>query len=718
MWNTYLVSLVPYPAHVALPTPALRRTMLDCLSSAVRHNRTNWCPLYVLSGLGPMLGVRGVPRCPDAAATSIAALSWLRQDSWGPVSLTREHQDAWHSLASWTSCPLAPGLGERERELARRAQRDIRAHHHDIFWTGRRPPPANMGRTLYLAAWMQAHGMQFHAWLMQRSTTRRWAPGNGQEWRVLAQAKGYTAAIHVFRLLLGCLPGGARWRSNADRQAAPRTCFECHQPATRAWTTGTVNHAGCAWCDTCFSDWCSGDAWALLPDQQLPANLQQQATQLRAERQLPRIPPVWERSPHGACPLCSLGEAGAEHLLTWCPAAAAAWTSLCGHNGPSLLMAAMHPQEDDTRLPAFLHQLSYLHCALLGRTETTAEVATGRLLRAYACSTHGGEQDDPSEDYDHSAEADPDGIAMWGPDAPDCAACAACWTPTRLHSSTHPATTRPGPRGGGELTRRPVACAAIGAHQPLATMRAEAPVAAWMPPGRNWWPRPRRTSAQDANAAWTTLRCHECQCYHACLATTRALPINTEILVETNPSPEWADAAWPYELTFDGGARRFDDDGVAGAGAVLWAHNLHGPHPRRIATTTVAIPWNAGAQVAEAIGCRAALDLLTQIQPHHRAARVVGDNLGVVRYCGGTARLQRIQMQAHLEPSLAMVLSQGWQLSWQAVRRRLNQEADASATNGLAWAARLRSQGDRSIRIRTEWTADPAALGTLREERT
>ena len=135
----------------------------------------------------------------------------------------------------------------------------------------------------------------------------------------------------------------------------------------------------------------------------------------------------------------------------------------------------------------------------------------------------------------------------------------------------------------------------------------------------------------------------------------------------------------------------------------MWAHDLRGGHPTQIASATVAIPWNAGAQVAEAVGCRAGLDLLGQLHPPYRAARVVGDNLGVIRYCAGTARLRRLHMQAHLEPSLATALTQGWHLSWQAVRRRLNQEADALATNGVQWAASLREQGQRTIQLRFTW---------------
>ena len=79
----------------------------------------------------------------------------------------------------------------------------------------------------------------------------------------------------------------------------------------------------------------------------------------------------------------------------------------------------------------------------------------------------------------------------------------------------------------------------------------------------------------------------------------------------------------------------------------------------------------------------------------------MGDNLGVIRYGAGTARLRRIEMQMHLEPVLADAYAAGWALDWQAVRRRLNTEADALATRGVFWAARLARTGDLLTR---QWT--------------
>ena len=71
-----------------------------------------------------------------------------------------------------------------------------------------------------------------------------------------------------------------------------------------------------------------------------------------------------------------------------------------------------------------------------------------------------------------------------------------------------------------------------------------------------------------------------------------------------------------------------------------------------VAAAVVAIPWNASAQLAEAFGCRAALELLWRYGNGVGRARVVGDNLAVIRYCAGTARLRARPQQALLEEAL------------------------------------------------------------------
>ena len=115
----------------------------------------------------------------------------------------------------------------------------------------------------------------------------------------------------------------------------------------------------------------------------------------------------------------------------------------------------------------------------------------------------------------------------------------------------------------------------------------------------------------------------------------------------------------------------------------------------------MALPGVDNAQVAEAVGCRSVLALLSGLRPMQRTVRIVGDNLSVIRYGVGTARLRRLHLQAHLEQGLGDALMSGWKLTWQAVRRRLNTAADYWATQGVYLAAHLRRLGSTAQAIRT-----------------
>ena len=79
---------------------------------------------------------------------------------------------------------------------------------------------------------------------------------------------------------------------------------------------------------------------------------------------------------------------------------------------------------------------------------------------------------------------------------------------------------------------------------------------------------------------------------------------------------------------------------------------------------------------------------------------MVGDNLAVIRYCAGTARLRARPQQALLEDALAEAGTRGWTLDWQAVRRSLNTLADRHATRGVRWARECRSAGVRRLQER------------------
>ena len=58
-------------------------------------------------------------------------------------------------------------------------------------------------------------------------------------------------------------------------------------------------------------------------------------------------------------------------------------------------------------------------------------------------------------------------------------------------------------------------------------------------------------------------------------------------------------------------------------------------------------------------------------------------------------QIQRVRdaMAMRVDRALTLVLAQGWAVSWRAVRRRLNKEADRVATGGVMWAGVVNEQG-------------------------
>ena len=164
------------------------------------------------------------------------------------------------------------------------------------------------------------------------------------------------------------------------------------------------------------------------------------------------------------------------------------------------------------------------------------------------------------------------------------------------------------------------------------------------------------------------------------------MPDNGRILGMTDNDP-------PYEVAFDGGAREIDDLRVAGAGAVLWGHSQTTGQREILGVSRVSLPQEQHAQVAEAWGLRLALGLLLDTGARIRIARVLGDNLAVVRYGAGHGRLHRPAMQSLLEQPLARAALAGWGLEWVAVRRRYNQPADEEATRALRLARELARRG-------------------------
>ena len=133
---------------------------------------------------------------------------------------------------------------------------------------------------------------------------------------------------------------------------------------------------------------------------------------------------------------------------------------------------------------------------------------------------------------------------------------------------------------------------------------------------------------------------------------------------------------------------------------MVWGPQVLGGERPILARATVAIPSQRHAEYAEALGCRAPLRCLANSGALVRAARVVGNSPAVVRYCAQVGRLRLPALQALLEGPLCDAYAMGWQLEWLALRRMLNTEADALATDGVFWASRLTEGGEMGTRVR------------------
>ena len=140
---------------------------------------------------------------------------------------------------------------------------------------------------------------------------------------------------------------------------------------------------------------------------------------------------------------------------------------------------------------------------------------------------------------------------------------------------------------------------------------------------------------------------------------------------------------------------------TAGAGATLWDMRTSA-FPVCVARAYIALAPGTTAQVAEAHGCRLGVRLFLGWAKEKRA-RIVGDNLGVIRYGAGTQRFRALRMQGIMEDTVTQVARAGLRLEWQAVRRRLNTAADALATAAQAWCKDIQQRGDKLPSEYIEW---------------
>ena len=158
-------------------------------------------------------------------------------------------------------------------------------------------------------------------------------------------------------------------------------------------------------------------SWASLLGHMIPSTLREQALSLRQGSDDTGFDT--RQSHYGACPLCGLGEAGAEHIWQWCTAAAMAW-SKCG-DGTSWREALPGRCNDKLRLTVVASRIVFLCTALVDRTSITADDSARRINNAVRAIVSIGDHHTGSEGESDNDNPQVD-IDTWSAHS-ECARC-------------------------------------------------------------------------------------------------------------------------------------------------------------------------------------------------------------------------------------------------------------------------------------------------------
>ena len=490
------------------------------------------------------------------------------------------------------------------------------------------------------------------------------------------------------RVLANCFRSRAGARSRATRALHPHRCTGCSSPDVRwVWTSGDAATAGVAWCYSCTANLAPGSLalglWAEA------TNDDSGVAPVEARQWLSDFGPhLAVRSPYCSCPLCGAGELGGEHLLMWCPSVAGAWRILLARS-----LASMESSHGWHLLPVFLsdsaartcpsalraaagliHQAAYLAGCTGDATPLSVTTASLRLVRMTCSLTRmhpdlGHATDAPPVDQRPSVE---ESIDPWDVET-SCAACP-CTPSVRLSASVASLAGRRLHRPPLDVTKSLVASSRIGSGAILVDLRAPSAPAP-LPPSCPLPVLPRVVDC-DATARWECDTCRTCGHCMLRLASRRELHPGEEISVDAVPNWLPSRRQWTLDVTFDGGASASPH--CAGSGAVLWAMHPDSGDWLVAAVVAIALPGEHRAPVSEAWAAHAAIVALMSWRGA-RIARVSGDNLAVVRYCNSQGGLMQ-HLQAILDGPVTALAVAGWDVEWQAVRRKWNVAADAAAT--------------------------------------
>ena len=204
------------------------------------------------------------------------------------------------------------------------------------------------------------------------------------------------------------------------------------------------------------------------------------------------------------CRLCGMGEAGAEHLLRWCPVVHGAWQRLTQGLMPPLRKCLTHTQEGRGLVAKTLHQIAFWHMTLGRRADDDGSPLDGRHQRHINLVVGGvvnsrGKGTDPSLEVQERDDGNDDPgrelhvSPCWEQPADCLESCSKCKTLVprgklagncRMAGRQSEATPH---RWGNKF---PVATGTIVAGTSIANVVGAEPRGRWALNNRGWWPPP------------------------------------------------------------------------------------------------------------------------------------------------------------------------------------------------------------------------------------
>ena len=242
------------------------------------------------------------------------------------------------------------------------------------------------------------------------------------------------------------------------RRELPTNVTCAAQPVQLVWRSASPpeigdGEDGMAWCSDCIQPGMAEHSWACLPVHMIPSSLREQARYSRQEHA--SCNSDTRQSHFGACPLCGIGEAGAEHIWQWCSAAVMAWAK-CG-DGYNWREALAGRCNDRLRLTIVTSQVVFLHTSLIGRTSATADDSARRITKVVRALVSLDDRqagpDDKSGDENPPVDAD-----TWVPFS-ECVRCnrgeqSLCRTACKRQSSVNYHRTNEATHVGATVTAR------------------------------------------------------------------------------------------------------------------------------------------------------------------------------------------------------------------------------------------------------------------------